>query len=94
MPRRSKRKRNNEFEVEVRLDVPSHMGRSIRLVVLPTDKIEEVKAKIHWYWHIPFDEKGDMWLLGPDDHRKNLREGFLLLEYDVVQDSRLVYTAC
>ena len=80
------------MEVEVKLNVPSRRGRKVTLVVLPNELIEDVKAKLHFQWHIPFDEKGDMWLLGPDGTRKqNLEEGNLLRQFSVGQDSVLVY---
>ena len=88
---RGKRKRSNEMEVEVKLNVPSRRGRKVTLVVLPNELIEDVKAKLHFQWHIPFDEKGDMWLLGPDDDMVNLPDGKLLREYPVVHGSALVY---
>ena len=75
----------------MKLSVPSRRGRKVTVVVLPNELIEDVKAKLHFQWHIPFDENGDMWLLDADGEMENLADGKLLREYPVVHGSALVY---
>ena len=97
MYRGKKRKRplrRNAFEVEVKLDVPSRRGRIIRLEICGNYKVEDLKAKIHYEWSIPFDERGDIWMETDNDNMdmKHLPDGKLLRDFSLGPTSKLVYT--
>ena len=87
--------RDGELEVSVDLDVEGYRDRKLRIVIMKTDTIEEVKGKIHWQGGIPFAASGLVYkrLKGLRcGNLKPLNEKLLVRNYRFRKGTDLVYT--
>ena len=84
--------RDGELEVSVDLDVEGYRDRKLRIVIMKTDTIEEVKGKIHWQGEIPFAASGELYKRLKHGNLKPLNDTLLVRNYKLRDGVQFVYS--